>query len=160
MGLLPTLTLWLQDREGNERSTRLTFPSLVSVPQAVALANAAGDVVVALTNARLSRAQWTLTVPPSVPTAATPQTNIYERLIVLFTNGVAVASFSLPAPRPGAYDTNGSLRDVRVQEGPNPVAQAINQLQAVLAGSLLPDGSPFPAGEWVAGRTQNQCDGE
>lgn len=156
MQLVPKLQLWYTDRDGSEASISLSVPSLLDVPQAVAIANAAEAAISGVSNARCTRAKWTLTIPPAVETEADPAANIYERLIILFTNGVTVASYSIPAPRPGAYDTTGPLRDVRIQAGPHPVAQAITQLQTALASTVLADGSPFPVGEWVAGRTVNQ----
>lgn len=156
MPAIPRLNLWYIDRDGNERQTGISFPSLSSVPEAISIANALADTIAPLTNARLFRAQWVITVPPTVQTQATAQTNIYERLVVLFTDGITYASYSIPAPAALPYDTQGPLRGVRLQEGANAASDAINQLQQALSGTLLPDGSPFPTGRWVAGRTANQ----
>ena len=156
MPAIPRLNLWYFDRDGNERQTGVSFPSLSSVPEAIVIANAVADVIASLTTARLFRAQWVITVPPTVPTQASPQANVYERLVILFTDGISYASYSFPAPDALPYDTDGPLRGIRLQKGQNNASDSIEALQQALSQTLLPDGSPFPIGQWVAGRTANQ----
>lgn len=156
MSIYPRLTLWLVDRDGNERQTGLSFPSLASIPEAVTIANACEGIIQSLTNAYISRAVWTLNYTPVSETQAGPETNVYERLVILFTDGITYASFSFPAPGNLPYDTTGPLRGVRLQAGQDAATDAIDALQAALGETLLPNGTPFPTGRWVAGRTLNQ----
>lgn len=150
------LSLQLTDRDGNRAQTGIYLPSLASVEDAVAKANALAAVVEGISNARVTSAQAVITVPPSVQTEADAAANIYERLHIFCTNGSTYAQVTIPSPRGGAYDTSGPLRDIRIQEGSHPVSQAIIQLLDALSDAVLADGTPFPTGEWVAGRSLNQ----
>lgn len=93
---------------------------------------------------------------PGVVKGVTGTAPIGRRLLILLTDGVRYGSFVVPAPRADLdYETDGPYAGIRIATGPNPTAALLDQLMVALAPTLLPDGSPFPVGQWQAALISN-----
>ena len=89
--------------------------------------------------------------PPGVVKPLSGPASIYRRLLVLCTDGFRYGSVVIPAARSDLdFETTGPYAGVKIAEGNNPTAQLLDELMLALGATVLPDGSPFPVGQWQA----------
>lgn len=140
--------------ETSETSYNLTDVSSVQALDTFVLAQEA--VMQGLSDAPITAASAFARLTPTLEKPITGPASIYKRLLVLYRADPRYGSFIIPAPRADLdYLTDGPFAGIKVAPGPNPTANLLDQLMAALAPTLLPDGTPFPVGEWQAALMSN-----
>lgn len=141
------------DYNGEMAETGYTVADVSSVQALDTFLLANESIIQALSDAPIVSALAHARLPPYVPPGPPGPASVHNRLLCLFTDGPRFGSFVIPAARGSLnYELAGPYAGIRVQQGSNYTADRIALLQTLLADTLLPDGSPFPTGQWVAAK--------
>lgn len=143
-----------RDYNGEVAETGYTVVDVSSVQDLDTFIISNESIIQALSDAPIISALGYARMPPYVETAISGPASVHRRLLCLFTNGPMLGSFVVPAVRSNLdYETSGPYAGIRIAPGGTTAAR-LDLLQNLLADTLLPDGTPFPTGQWLAAKME------
>lgn len=144
-----------RDNNANKSKTRLHLPASASLADFVTLANAYQTVVSAISNAPIVGAKVYTRVETLVNNPASPTSNVYDRLLIIYREDSTRGTITIPSPLPSLFESTGPWQGIRLDLENSATEALLSQLGAVLSTCVLPyDDSPFPGGgTFTGGRT-------
>lgn len=138
------VSIVFRDREGNEASTRLSFPfalsdALISTYMGIWIGN-----VLPLTNAGISSYTITRAYEDDAFERPTEGTQTLDRLVLFYSNGLILDRIIVPSANMDLMELLGPYAGIRVDAGRADVATLITGMQDVVTFVVTPEADPFP----------------
>lgn len=134
-----------EDREGNRRTTSLTFPFSLPVAQIHTYMDLWIDRVRNISNAGIRHYVITHSYEDEEPPITTGDSSVQDKLTLYYSSDAFYDRIYIPALRRELLETGGLYAGVRLDVSLPEVIAILESMESVVAYIVTPEGEPFPS---------------
>lgn len=144
------LSFRMRDNNAKEAAFSVNLAENTPIGQVDALVSAIYSATLDLSSARFVDARWVLEWEYEDTPLASIDSNVYNRLMLLCTNGETYATTTIPSPANVTYLSTGPYRNFKASPEALAVGTPLSNLALRMAQTVLPTGEDFPQGSTQA----------
>lgn len=146
--------VWFLDYNGGEASLTINPPQGASHEVILAGVQRVCERLDSISLAEITRVRVIYVDDALNLTPAQPGSDVYTRLICIFSEGSEWGSIAIPSVGALPFDEDGPYRDIRVTREALLLSGMLGVLEDLVSGTVRQDGSEFPSTYYVGGTTR------